>query len=127
MTSDLKSGGLRTRTLPSELECIGNMVQSNSVADALRSSFGVDPFWTGIVIAALSALVILGGIRSIGRFTGFFVPVMIVFYILGALVVLVINWRGIPSIFAYVLADAFRPVAAGGPERLFTSGLVLHG
>jgi AGCS family alanine or glycine:cation symporter len=93
---------------------IGNMVQSNSVADALRTSFGVPPVWTGLVIAVLAGAVILGGIKSIGRFTGFFVPVMIVFYILGALVVLVINWRGIPAIFLYVIQDAFRPAAAVG-------------
>ena len=93
---------------------IGNMVQSNSVADALQSSFGVPPFWTGIVIAVLSGMVILGGIKSIGRFTGFFVPVMIVFYMLGALVVLVINWRGLDDIFVYVVRDAFRPAAAVG-------------
>ena len=93
---------------------IGNMVQSNSVADALRSSFGVPPLWTGLVIAVLTAMVILGGIKSIGRFTGFFVPVMILFYIAGALVVLALNWRGIPSIFVYVLQDAFRPAAAVG-------------
>ena len=93
---------------------IGNMVQSNSVADALQSSFGVPPLWTGLVIASLAGLVILGGIRSIGRFTGFFVPLMIVFYIVGALVVLAINWRGIDDIFVYVLTDAFRPAAAAG-------------
>lgn len=93
---------------------IGNMVQSNSVADALRSSFGVPPLWTGLVIAGLSAMVILGGIQSIGRFTGFFVPVMILFYLAGSLVVLALNWRGIPSIFVYVLQDAFRPAAAVG-------------
>ncbi|HSN88943.1 MAG TPA: sodium:alanine symporter family protein [Thermoanaerobaculia bacterium] len=93
---------------------IGNMVQSNSVADALRSSFGVDPLWTGIVIAVLAGMVILGGIKAIGRFTEIFVPVMILFYILGALVVLAINWRGIPAIFLYVIQDAFRPAAAIG-------------
>ena len=93
---------------------IGNMVQSNSVADALQSSFGVPPLWTGIIIAGLAGLVILGGIRSIGRFTGFFVPMMILFYIAGALVVLAINWRGIDDIFFYVIADAFRPAAAAG-------------
>ncbi len=93
---------------------IGNMVQSNSVADALSSSFGVPPLWTGIVIAVLTALVILGGIRSIGRVTSVFVPVMILFYILGALVVLGINWRGLDDIFVYVLRDAFRPAAAAG-------------
>ena len=93
---------------------IGNMVQSNSVADALQSSFGVAPVWTGLIIAVLSGLVILGGIKSIGRFTGFFVPIMIAFYMLGALVVLAINFRGIPSIFTYVLTDAFSPSAAAG-------------
>ena len=56
---------------------IGNMVQSNSVADALENSFGVKTWVTGLVIAILAGAVILGGIRSIGRFTGFFVPFMI--------------------------------------------------
>jgi alanine or glycine:cation symporter, AGCS family len=93
---------------------IGNMVQSNSVADALRSSFGFDPIWTGIILAVLTAAVILGGIKSIGRVTEFFVPVMILFYIAGALVVLAINWRGLPAIFVYVVQDAFRPAAAVG-------------
>lgn len=93
---------------------IGNMVQSNSVADALRSSFGFDPIWTGIVIAVLTAAVILGGIKSIGRVAEFFVPVMILFYIIGSLVVLAINWRGLPAIFIYVIQDAFRPAAAVG-------------
>lgn len=93
---------------------IGNMVQSNSVADALRNSFGIDPIVTGVIIAVLTAAVILGGIKSIGRVAEFFVPVMIVFYILGALVVLAINWRGLPAIFIYVIQDAFRPAAAVG-------------
>jgi AGCS family alanine or glycine:cation symporter len=93
---------------------IGNMVQSNSVADALQSSFGVPPVWTGVVLAVLTAAVILGGIKSIGRFTGFFVPLMIVFYMLGAIVVLLINFRGIPAIFSYVVQDAFTPSAAAG-------------
>jgi alanine or glycine:cation symporter, AGCS family len=93
---------------------IGNMVQSNSVADALRESFQIDPFWTGLVIAVLAGMVILGGIKSIGRFTGFFVPLMIVVYMLGSLVVLAINWRGIPDIFVYVIRDAFSPAAPIG-------------
>jgi alanine or glycine:cation symporter, AGCS family len=93
---------------------IGNMVQSNSVADALRTTFAIDPLWTGLVIAVLAGAVILGGIRSIGRFTGFFVPVMIVIYLIGSLVVLAINWRGIPDIFVYVIQDAFSPAAPVG-------------
>jgi alanine or glycine:cation symporter, AGCS family len=93
---------------------IGNMVQSNSVADALRAQFQIDPFWTGLVIAVLAGAVILGGIRSIGRFTGLFVPAMILIYLAGSLVVLAINWRGIPDIFVYVLQDAFSPAAPVG-------------
>lgn len=93
---------------------IGNMVQSNSVADALHGSFGISPIITGLVIAVLAGAVILGGIESIGRFTGFFVPVMIVFYMIGALVVLGMNWRGLDDIFVFVLRDAFRPSAAVG-------------
>jgi alanine or glycine:cation symporter, AGCS family len=93
---------------------IGNMVQSNSVADALRDTFQIDPFWTGLVIATLAGAVILGGIRSIGRFTGFFVPLMIIVYMIGALVVLAINWRGIPSVFVFVIQDAFSPAAPVG-------------
>ena len=93
---------------------IGNMVQSNSVADALRESFRIDPFWTGLVTAVLAGAVILGGIRSIGKFAGFFVPMMIIVYMLGSLVVLAINWRGIPDIFVYVIRDAFSASAAAG-------------
>lgn len=93
---------------------IGNMVQSNSVADAVRSSFHIDPFWTGLAIAVLAGAVILGGIRSIGKFAGVFVPLMILTYTAGSLVVLAMNWRGIPEIFLYVLTDAFRPAAPIG-------------
>jgi alanine or glycine:cation symporter, AGCS family len=93
---------------------IGNMVQSNSVADALQTSFGVNPMITGVVLAVLAGMVILGGIRSIGRFTGFLVPIMVVLYMLGGLVVLAINWQGIPDIFVLVIRDAFTPTSAAG-------------
>lgn len=93
---------------------IGNMTQSNSVADALRASFGVPAIWTGIMITIFAALVIWGGIKSIGRVTSIFVPFMIVFYLLGGIVVLAINWRGIPDIVRFVFVDAFTPTAAAG-------------
>ncbi len=93
---------------------IGDMVQSNSVADALRSSFGIRPLYTGIIIAVLAGLVILGGIKSIGRVTEFFVPMMILFYVLGGLIVLAINWRGLPDIAIYVFRNAFTPTAPLG-------------
>lgn len=93
---------------------IGNMVQSNSVADAAISSFGIPTWVTGVVLAVATALVILGGIKSIGRVAEFIVPFMIVFYMLAALVVTIINYEGIPAIFIYVFKDAFTPSAASG-------------
>lgn len=93
---------------------IGNMVQSNSVADAMHSSFGVPHGITGVVLAVATALVIIGGIKSIARATSILVPFMILFYMAGALIVVIINWRGIPDIVLYVFKDAFTPSAAIG-------------
>ena len=93
---------------------IGNMVQSNSVADAMRASFGIPPVWTGAVIAIVAGLVILGGIRSIGRFTGVFVPVMIAFYMLGGLGLLLLNLSALPGAIALVFTEAFSPTAPVG-------------
>jgi len=93
---------------------IGNMVQSNSVAQAMQDSFGVPFFVSGVVIAIATGLVVLGGITSIAKVASLIVPVMIVFYIAGGLVVLAINWQSVPDIFRYVLADAFSPAAPVG-------------
>lgn len=93
---------------------IGNMVQSNSVADAMESTFNV-PFWaTGIILAVATALVILGGIKSIGRVTGYLVPIMVVFYIVSSLVIIVIYFAKIPEVFLLVFRSAFTPTAASG-------------
>ncbi len=93
---------------------IGNMTQSNSVADVLRSTFEVPNWITGVALMVLTGLVIIGGIRSIGRVTSVIVPAMIVFYMAGALVVLVYNIGALPEIISLVLVDAFTPAAASG-------------
>ena len=68
---------------------IGNMVQSNSVADAMESTFNI-PFWaTGIILTLATGLVIIGGIKKIGRVTGYLVPIMVVFYIASSSVIIV--------------------------------------
>jgi len=93
---------------------IGNMVQSNSVADAVEAIFHV-PFWlTGLVLMVFTALVILGGIKNIGKVTGILVPVMIVFYMGGALIILVLHAAAIPAALALVVKQAFSPTAATG-------------
>ncbi|OQY59583.1 MAG: sodium:alanine symporter family protein [Desulfobacteraceae bacterium 4572_88] len=93
---------------------IGNMVQSNSVADALEATFNVPFYITGIVLMVCTAMVILGGIKSIGRVTGILVPIMIVFYVLGAAVILIMNIGAIPAALALIVKQAFTPTAASG-------------
>ncbi len=93
---------------------IGNMVQSNTVAHEIHAQFGVPTWATGLVLTIGAGLVILGGIRSIGRFTAFFVPLMIVLYILGATWVLVVHIDALPTAFALIVSDAFSGTAASG-------------
>jgi AGCS family alanine or glycine:cation symporter len=93
---------------------IGNMVQANSVADSLRATFGISPSLTGVVMALLTAAVILGGIRRIGEVTQILVPFMAVFYLAGALVILARFAGEIPGAFALVFDGAFSGSAASG-------------
>ena len=93
---------------------IGNMVQSNSVADAIDGAFGISEWITGLVLAGAVAAVVLGGIKSIGRFTGFFVPLMIVLYMIGCGVVLMASAGRIPAAFALIFEGAFSGTAAIG-------------
>jgi len=93
---------------------IGNMVQANSVAASLQASFGVDPATSGILLAALTAAVILGGIKRIGQFTEYLVPFMALFYLGGGLVILVRFAGEIPGAISLVLSSAFTGGAATG-------------
>lgn len=93
---------------------IGNMVQSNSVAEALSNSFNIPHIWTGIILMLLTLLVIIGGIKSIGRVTGILVPVMIVFYFISALIILIIKIEAIPAVFILIMKEAFNFDAAAG-------------
>ncbi|MCP4346731.1 MAG: sodium:alanine symporter family protein [Desulfobacterales bacterium] len=93
---------------------IGNMVQSNSVADALEATFHIPFFVTGIILMIGTALVVIGGIKSIGKVTGVLVPIMIVFYMAGALVILLMNFTAIPAALALIVKQAFTPTAASG-------------
>lgn len=93
---------------------IGNMVQSNSVSDAVESTFNISPWVTGIVLTGLTGLVILGGIKSIGKVTAFFVPIMAVFYIIGGLIVLFSNLDLAGPAVSMIFSDAFTGEAVGG-------------
>ena len=93
---------------------IGNMVQANSVADAVRASFGIEPWQTGLVLAFLTGLVILGGIRRIAEVTQILVPFMCLLYLVGAVVVLSRYAGAIPDVFRLIVESAFTGQAAAG-------------
>jgi alanine or glycine:cation symporter, AGCS family len=93
---------------------IGNMVQANSVADSLRATFGISPSLTGVVLAVVTAAVILGGIRRIGEVTEILVPAMAALYLGGGLVVLARYASHIPDAISLVFEGAFTGTAATG-------------
>ncbi|ACA88617.1 alanine/glycine:cation symporter family protein [Shewanella woodyi] len=93
---------------------IGNTVQSNSVADALSSNFGVPTWITGVVLMLLVGAVLMGGIKRIADVAGKLVPLMSVFYIGAGIAVLIVNASEIPDAIALIVHSAFNPVAAQG-------------
>lgn len=93
---------------------IGNSVQSNSVAQAMQSSFGVAPVTTGWILLVITALVILGGIRSIGRVSSVIVPFMALGYLAGGAVILATHIDLIEPAFKLILSDAFTGQAMAG-------------
>ncbi len=93
---------------------IGNMVQANSVASAVETTFKLSPTITGATLAIFTALVILGGIKSIGRVTSYLVPVMATFYIIGGLAVIMVNINEIPEAFSSIFRFAFTGSAITG-------------
>ena len=93
---------------------IGNMVQANSIAMLAEETFGISPWISGVVIAGITAIVILGGIGSIARVCEKLVPLMAVFYILGCLIICVLNYSTIPDTIALIVKSAFTGQAAVG-------------
>lgn len=93
---------------------MGNMVQSNSIADAVWVSFGVPKESTGLLLTIVTILVVLGGIGVIGKVTQILVPFMGVFYLVGAMAVILTHWRNLPGAIGGILTAAFYPEAVSG-------------
>ena len=93
---------------------IGNMVQSNSIATALYTTFDIPHLFTGIIVALLVGAVLLGGIQRISQVVGALVPFMAALYILASIVVLAINANAMPAAFGLIFTHAFSPAAATG-------------
>lgn len=93
---------------------IGNTVQANAVAGNLKESLGIDPLITGLVLTLLTGIVILGGVKSIGRVSAVMVPVMAIVYVAGCLVILFRHAGDVPGALMLVFHDAFTGTAATG-------------
>lgn len=93
---------------------IGNMTQGNAVAEQMEGAFGVDPLITGIVLVLLTGLVLIGGIKVIGKVTAAFVPLMILIYLGGGTAVLISNADHLGGAFGQIFSDAFSGTAAVG-------------
>ena len=93
---------------------IGNAVQVNSMAATLADSFGVPIWLTGVLVAGLVGVVVIGGIRRISEIAGKLVPAMIVLYLGAALLIIMINIADVPAAIGLIFTHAFTPAAATG-------------
>ena len=93
---------------------IGNMIQSNTTAHALSETLGVSRFLVGIVLALLTGMVIIGGIKRIADVASYFVPLMVAIYFIGALVVVFNNLSHLASGIILIFEHAFTRTAATG-------------
>ena len=104
----------------------GNATQSNSIAVALESTIGITPWITGVVLTIIVAAVILGGMRRISSVNEKLVPIMAVFYVVCALIALMINIEKIPAAFALIFKEAFNFKAATGGVAGYGIMLAMH-
>lgn len=93
---------------------IGSSVQSNSVAQSIHASFGIEGWITGVILTVFTAVVILGGIKSISKVSSIIVPFMAVFYVLGGLIIILLNLDALMPAVKLIFSDAFTGNAVAG-------------
>jgi len=91
----------------------GNLIQSQSISDAIREIYPVSPFYIGLVLAVLAGGVLVGGIKFLGKVNAWLVPFMALFYVTGGLIIIFMNISHIPSVFAKIFQQAFSFSSAG--------------
>ncbi len=92
----------------------GNMAQSNSMSDALQTTYDVPVWITGLITTGLILLIIIGGVKRIGEVTARLVPFMAVVYVSATLIVIIAEWNRLPAAFATIFEGAFTGTAATG-------------
>lgn len=93
---------------------MGNMVQSNSIADAIDNAFGISPVFVGIAVAIFAGVIFVGGVRRIASFTEKIVPFMAFLYIIGSVIIIGGNITHVPDVFRQIIVGAFSPAAVTG-------------
>lgn len=102
-----------------------NSVQANTIASALHASFGIPLLVVAIILSAITAVVVFGGLNRIAKVAEALVPTMAGLYLITALIVIILNWREVPNVFALIFHDAFKPDAAlaGGIGAVIINGI----
>lgn len=93
---------------------MGNMTQSNSIAEAMKVSFDIPPATTGFIVTIVTILVVLGGIGSIAKVTRIVVPFMGIFYLMGGILVIGTHLDNLPRGLYEIVVSAFSPQAVTG-------------
>jgi AGCS family alanine or glycine:cation symporter len=88
-------------------------MQANTIADALKNTFAIDPIYSGAMLAIIAGFIVVGGLRSIARFAELIVPFMGIAFVVVALVVTALNIQHLPAMFADMFASAFGLTEAG--------------
>ena len=93
---------------------IGNTVQANAIATIAHSTYGISPWIMGAIVCALTAAVIIGGVKSIAKVCGMLVPFMALFYVIGCIYKLIVNRDFLWPALSMIVTSALSPQAAGG-------------
>ena len=93
---------------------IGCATQASAIVDSLNSTFGIENWVSGLVLCIITAIVIFGGIKSIGNVCEKLVPIMSIIYVIGCVVILIINAQYLPKTFSLIVSSAFSAKAAAG-------------
>lgn len=99
----------------------GNLAQANSIATALSAAGGVNPVVVGVVLAVLTFLVLMGGVKRIARLCELLVPAMALLFVGGGLAVIAANYQAVPAAFQQIVAYAFAPRAVAGGYAMGTA------
>ena len=105
---------------------IGNTVQANTVATAVETSLHLPVWASGLVMAVFTGAVIIGGVRRLGAVAATLVPFMAIFYIVGALIIILLNVEQVPTALMTIIQHAFTGTAAAGGFAGATVLMAIH-